>query len=90
MKILKLLGFSIWIALWLAITCYGFRIMPVTWALWFDGNYNDAVRIAPILGVLIDTRPGGSFLGTIALVVGGMLSASLYFKCFDAAPIENK
>ncbi|HIH2744925.1 TPA: hypothetical protein ACYLN4_000591 [Burkholderia lata] len=73
--------FCAWMAMWVAMCCYGFRIMPHGLAAAFDASWS-IMTAGTLIPVLADFRPGALGLGPISLIAGGFLSIWLYFWAF--------
>lgn len=79
--------FGIWVLVWIAMCCYGFRIMPGSLSGAFDSAWELTTR-GTMIPILADFRPGALGLGAIALAGGGLVTLAIYCALFNKSPEE--
>ncbi|WGS55036.1 hypothetical protein LFL96_36790 (plasmid) [Paraburkholderia sp. D15] len=78
---MKRFVFYVWMAVWISICCYGFRIMPHALAEMFDASWK-MLTSDPSVPVFMDMRPGSFGMGVIALIGGGFVTIGVYCWAF--------
>ncbi len=81
--------FCIWMVVWVAMCCYGFRVMPHGLAAAFDASWS-MLTAGTLIPAIADFRPGALGLGAISLVAGGFVSMGLYLWAFPGHKQEEE